>query len=73
MSAPDPALEYVLSPANLKDNVCKGDDLVKKTDGTLCLYSINPNGLTLDRSGRQYSKLLQVIQEVQADITGMLP
>ena len=53
---------------NNRENKPLGDPLVSKASNTTRIYSLNLNGIALDRRGGQFDTLCQVAREVQADI-----
>jgi exonuclease III len=58
----------VLSTINQRENKFWGDELKEKQQGTMRVYSINVNGMSLDRRGGKFADICSVIKEVQCDI-----
>jgi exonuclease III len=58
----------VLTSHNQRTNEEWGDSLECKTATHTRLYSLNINGLTLDKRGGQFDELCKVAKEVQAEI-----
>jgi hypothetical protein len=57
-----------MTVANQRNNAAWGDVLQEKPPGVTRVYSMNVNGLRLDRLGGQFDTQCQVQKEVQADI-----
>jgi hypothetical protein len=58
----------VLSANNRRDNIPWGDLLDTKGDNVTRVYSLNTNGLSIDRRGGRFDDLCKVAKEVNADI-----
>ncbi|KAI2502879.1 hypothetical protein MHU86_11548 [Fragilaria crotonensis] len=58
----------VLSTSNMRSNAPWGDVLGPKASGITRLYSINVNGISIDRRGGTFADICRSIKEVQADI-----
>ena len=58
----------VLSSENQNQNKPWGDQLSPKPDGITRIFSMNVNGLSLDRRGGRFDELCRTTKEVQADI-----
>ncbi|KAI2509160.1 hypothetical protein MHU86_5279 [Fragilaria crotonensis] len=52
----------------MRSNVPWGDDLGPKDSSIIRLYSINVNGISIDRRGGTFDDICRSIKEVQADI-----
>ncbi|KAI2490946.1 hypothetical protein MHU86_23634 [Fragilaria crotonensis] len=57
-----------LTTLNMRSNVPWGDDLGPKDSSIIRLYSINVNGISIDRRGGTFDDICRSIKEVQADI-----
>ena len=66
--APDGNRPVVLSVENQRVNTHWGDILLEKPESVTRIYSMNVNGLSLDRRGGKFATVCQVQREVQADI-----
>jgi hypothetical protein len=60
--------QSTLTAENHRVNTSCGDLLVEKPASTTRLYSMNVNGLSLDRRGGKFDELCKITREVQADI-----
>ena len=58
----------VLTQYNQRENAPWGDTLQAKENNTTRVYSLNLNGISLDRRGGQFDTLCSVAKEIQADI-----
>ena len=70
-TAPTPAdsrRPITLTLENQSQNVPWGDPLGPKPDNVTRIYSLNTNGLSLDRRGGRFNDLCVVAKEVQADV-----
>ena len=71
-SEPQPTAESSstrpMTNANLRDNVPWGDPLGEKAPGTTRVYSININGISVDRRGGTFDHMCRIVKSVQADI-----
>ena len=65
---PDGQRQIMLSTENQRNNNTWGDRMKEKDVSTTRLYSLNVNGLSLDRRGGQFDTLCKIAQEIQADI-----
>jgi hypothetical protein len=57
-----------LSNKNHRENNPWGDILAGKRDNVTRVYSLNTNGLSLDRRGGRFDDLCKIAKEVQADV-----
>jgi exonuclease III len=67
-NVPDGNRPVVLSVENLRLNTHWGDILLEKPESVTRVYSMNVNGLSLDRRGGKFATVCQVQREVQADV-----
>jgi exonuclease III len=58
----------VMTAENHRANTSWGDPLLGKSASTTRIYSLNVNGLSLDRRGGKFDELCKVMKEVQADV-----
>ena len=58
----------LLSSQNQRHNCSWGDQMKEKEVSTTRLYSLNLNGLSLDRRGGQFGTLCKITKEIQADV-----
>ena len=58
----------VLSLENRKENLPWGDLLGEKGHNVTRVYTLNTNGLSIDRRGGRFDYLCKVAKEVTADI-----
>jgi exonuclease III len=58
----------LLTQHNQKQNTPWGDKLQEKENNTTRVYSLNLNGISLDRRGGQFEDLCKIAKEIQADI-----
>ena len=58
----------VLSTENMKQNEQWGDPLGPKDDRHTRIYSINVNGISIDRRGGTFDDICRTVKEVQADV-----
>ena len=68
MSQPSTRGSETTLAENRKDNLPWGDLLGMKGDNVTRVYSLNTNGLSLDRRGGRFDDLCKVAKEVQADV-----
>jgi hypothetical protein len=57
-----------MTAENHRANTSWGDPLLGKWASTTRIYSLNVNGLSLDRRGGKFDELCKVMKEVQADV-----
>ena len=67
-ATPDGQRPILLSSQNQRHNCSWGDQMKKKEVSTTRLYSLNFNGLSLDRRGGQFGTLCKITKEIQADV-----
>jgi exonuclease III len=60
--------DTILTSTNQRENKYWGDELQEKEQGMMRIYSINVNGLSIDRRGGKFSDICSAIKEVQCDI-----
>ena len=60
--------DTILTSTNQRENKYWGDELQTKEQGMMRIYSINVNGMSIDRRGGKFSDICSVIKEVQCDI-----
>ena len=60
--------QSILSSENLRGNNPWGDRVENEGDNVTRIYSLNVNGLSIDRRGGRFDDLCKVGKEVQADI-----
>ena len=58
----------LLTHYNQRQNAPWGDKLTEKEDNTIRVYSLNLNGISLDRRGGQFDDLCKITKEIQADV-----
>ena len=58
----------VLSTENMKHNEYWGDLLGQKEESHTRIYSINVNGISVDRRGGTFDDICRTVKEVQADV-----
>jgi exonuclease III len=58
----------LLTSTNQKENNSWGDQLLDKGDNVTRVYSLNVNGLSVDRRGGRFDDLCKAAKEVQTDI-----
>jgi exonuclease III len=58
----------ILSMSNHRENNFWGDELLEKGNKVTRVYSLNVNGLSIDRRGGKFDDLCKVAKEVQTDI-----
>ena len=58
----------VLTTTNQRENKYRGDELKEKNQGTMRVYSINVNGMSIDRRGGKFTDICSVDKEVQCHI-----
>jgi exonuclease III len=63
-----PQRQFILTAENHRVNNPWGDPLVEKSSDVTRLYSLNVNGLSLDKRGGKFDELCKIMKEVQADI-----
>ena len=68
MSQPSTRGSETTLAENRKDNLPWGDLLGMKGDNVTRVYSLNTNGLSIDRRGGRFDDLCKVAKEVQADV-----
>ena len=59
--------QQIFSAENQRENNYWGDSLGEKGNNVTRVYSLNVNGLSIDRRGGRFGELCKVAQEVQAD------
>ena len=62
------AEEYIITDANLKDNITKGKNLEEKNNSHTRLWCSNINGLRYDNIGGKFADIITIAKETQADI-----
>ncbi|KAI2499828.1 hypothetical protein MHU86_14645 [Fragilaria crotonensis] len=62
------ARDIVLTTANQNWNIPWGDPVSEKQENVTRIYSLNLNGLSLDRRGGQFDTLCSIAKELQVDI-----
>ena len=67
-SIPEGHRPILLSFDNQRQNNPWGDQLSEKENATTRIYSLNLNGIGLDRRGGQFDTLCAITKEIQADI-----
>ena len=64
-----PRRPIVLTSENQRENSPWGDALSEKHTDVTRIFSLNANGLSLDKRGGRFEELCQLTKEVQADVT----
>jgi hypothetical protein len=60
--------ELIMTVQNQRINNPWGDELREKPDGITRIYSINVNGINIDRRGGKFNSICAAMKEIQGDI-----